>query len=150
MTSLQSFETLLLCCSYAKLLCSGIVAWDGFNQDRAWFDVDVSPLFWFQVNLDSTIGLAKYAGPGAWNDPDILEVRKFCTSLIVIILKIILLSIIVMIICPRSRMLWCCLVKLSLLNTQSFISIIWCLAMTGSIIMIPDMLNFLYVMCAVL
>ena len=28
------------------------------------------------VNLDDTVGLAKYAGPGGWNDPDILEVRN--------------------------------------------------------------------------
>jgi len=26
------------------------------------------------ANLDNTVGLAKYAGPGGWNDPDILEV----------------------------------------------------------------------------
>ena len=26
------------------------------------------------VNLDDTIGLAEFAGPGGWNDPDILEV----------------------------------------------------------------------------
>lgn len=25
-------------------------------------------------NLDSVVGLAKYAGPGGWNDPDMLEV----------------------------------------------------------------------------
>ena len=25
-------------------------------------------------NLDNTVGLAKYAGAGAWNDPDLLEV----------------------------------------------------------------------------
>ena len=25
--------------------------------------------------LDNNVGLARYAGPGAWNDPDMLEVR---------------------------------------------------------------------------
>ncbi len=29
------------------------------------------------ANLDNTIGLAQFAGPGSWNDPDLLEV---CTS----------------------------------------------------------------------
>ena len=28
-----------------------------------------------QVNLDNSVGLAEYAGPGGWNDLDILEVR---------------------------------------------------------------------------
>ena len=26
------------------------------------------------ANLDNTIGLAQFAGPGTWNDPDLLEV----------------------------------------------------------------------------
>lgn len=28
-----------------------------------------------QVNLDDTVGLSRFAGPGGWNDPDILEAR---------------------------------------------------------------------------
>ena len=28
----------------------------------------------FLFNLESQVGLSKYSGPGAWNDPDMLEV----------------------------------------------------------------------------
>eukprot|EP01025_Chloroclados_australasicus_P027793 TRINITY_DN274_c3_g1_i1.p1 TRINITY_DN274_c3_g1~~TRINITY_DN274_c3_g1_i1.p1 ORF type:complete len:309 (+),score=32.69 TRINITY_DN274_c3_g1_i1:344-1270(+) len=33
-------------------------------------------IYWVYImrNLDGTIGLSEYAGPGAWNDPDMLEV----------------------------------------------------------------------------
>lgn len=31
------------------------------------------------VNLDDTVGLAEFAGPGGWNDPDILEVSMLCS-----------------------------------------------------------------------
>lgn len=36
---------------------------------------DISP-GWEQVlsNLDSTAKLARFAGPGGWNDPDMIEV----------------------------------------------------------------------------
>lgn len=36
---------------------------------------DISPT-WSAIlsNLDGTIGLAQFAGPGAWNDPDMLEI----------------------------------------------------------------------------
>lgn len=37
--------------------------------------VDIEPTWSsIMVNLDSTVGLARFAGPGAWNDPDMLEV----------------------------------------------------------------------------
>ena len=29
------------------------------------------------ANLDNTVGLAQFAGPGTWNDPDLLEVRLY-------------------------------------------------------------------------
>ena len=37
---------------------------------------DITPA-WDSVmsNLDGTIGLSRFAGPGAWNDLDMLEVR---------------------------------------------------------------------------
>ena len=37
---------------------------------------DITP-GWDQMlaNLDSNIGLARFAGPGGWNDPDMLVVR---------------------------------------------------------------------------
>ncbi len=36
--------------------------------------------------LDNNIGLARFAGPGAWNDPDMLEVR-YCQVDLTIRLK---------------------------------------------------------------
>ena len=42
---------------------------------------DISPN-WdsFLRCLDNNVGLARYAGPGAWNDPDMLEVRSATTE----------------------------------------------------------------------
>ena len=33
-------------------------------------------------NLDETAGLARFAGPGGWNDADMLEVRHACAQVI--------------------------------------------------------------------
>lgn len=43
------------------------------NMWRTTFDISPG---WEHVlaNLDSNIGLARFAGPGGWNDPDMLEV----------------------------------------------------------------------------
>lgn len=39
-------------------------------------DNDIQPL-WSDIlrSIDNTAGLARFAGPGGWNDPDMLEVR---------------------------------------------------------------------------
>jgi alpha-galactosidase len=52
--------------------------WLGWGKEvgNSWRTTeDIAPN-WPSVlaNLDNTVGLAKYAGPGGWNDPDILEV----------------------------------------------------------------------------
>ena len=44
------------------------------NSWRTTADIDAS---WMSVlaNLDNSVGLARFAGPGGWNDLDMLEAR---------------------------------------------------------------------------
>ena len=53
------------------------LVWLGWEQvGNSWRTTeDVAPN-WNSLlaNLDNTVGLARFAGPGAWNDPDMLEV----------------------------------------------------------------------------
>ncbi|KAL6760543.1 glycoside hydrolase superfamily [Haematococcus lacustris] len=59
--------------------------WQGWGRQvggHTWrVDVDISPQ-WHEILhcADSTIGLAKFAGPGGWNDPDMLEVGNGALS----------------------------------------------------------------------
>ena len=38
-------------------------------------------------NLDETAGLARFAGPGGWNDADMLEVRHACAQVASAVVK---------------------------------------------------------------
>lgn len=66
----------------APILCS-LCRW-GVGQPWQWgasvgnswrIDDDLQP-HWSDIlrSLDAAVGLSKYAGPGGWNDPDILKV----------------------------------------------------------------------------
>ncbi|MCO5967811.1 glycoside hydrolase family 27 protein [Actinoallomurus soli] len=62
-------------------MCNG---WDGSVQPATWAGPvanlwrttsDIQPNFNSMLsNFHNTVGLASYAGPGAWNDPDMLEI----------------------------------------------------------------------------
>lgn len=47
-----------------------------FQVGNSWRTTDDIQANWNSVLecLDNTVGLARFAGPGAWNDPDMLEV----------------------------------------------------------------------------
>ena len=51
----------------------------GVQVGNSWRTTDDIQANWNSVLecLDNTVGLARFAGPQAWNDPDMLEVGPF-------------------------------------------------------------------------